>query len=85
MILLIIAASASFAWSFVHVSQLPNRYPDLFGYKPFNCVMCLSGWTSVLLTLIYAGVIGSLATAVCAPLIFFVAVVAGLYIETVNK
>ena len=44
----IILASIAFTFYFIEMARIPDRLP-LIKRKPFNCVMCLSVWTSLAL------------------------------------
>jgi hypothetical protein len=44
----IILASIAFTFYFIEMARVPDRI-QLLKRKPFNCVMCLSAWLSLVL------------------------------------
>jgi len=44
----IILASIAFTFYFIEMARIPDKV-KILKRKPFNCIMCLSAWTSLLL------------------------------------
>ncbi len=52
MILIIPITACLFAFYFIEVLRVPERWPKILYRKPFNCNICLSFWVALLLWLV---------------------------------
>lgn len=68
MIWIIPSTAAMFAFFFIDVLRIPERFTPLY-FKPFNCNLCLSFWTALLLWLIPEQIVNILFTGFAASIL----------------
>ena len=68
MIWIIPATAAMFAFFFIDVLRIPERVKILYR-KPFNCNLCLSFWSALLLWLIPESIVNILFTSFAASVL----------------
>jgi hypothetical protein len=68
MIWIIPATAAMFAFFFIDVLRIPERVKILYR-KPFNCNLCLSFWSALLLWLVPESIVNILFTCFAASIL----------------
>jgi len=68
MLLIIPITAALFAFHFIDVLRIPERWRVLYR-KPFNCNLCLSFWVALLLWLVPTIFVEKLFTAFMASIL----------------
>ena len=68
MIWIIPATAAMFAFFFIDVLRVPQRVKILYR-KPFNCNLCLSFWSALLLWLVPESIVNILFTGFAASIL----------------
>lgn len=68
MIWIIPATAAMFAFFFIDVLRVPERVKILYR-KPFNCNLCLSFWSALLLWLVPEPIVNILFTGFAASIL----------------
>lgn len=68
MIWIIPATAAMFAFFFIDVLRIPERFKILYR-KPFNCNLCLAFWTALLLWLVPEPIVNILFTGFAASIL----------------
>ena len=68
MIWIIPATAAMFAFFFIDVLRIPERFKILYR-KPFTCNLCLSFWTALLLWLVPEPIVNILFTGFASSIL----------------